>query len=48
MNLTDEEVELVNKWRNLPAKARENVIKVMDIFAELIRSQKEKKNEYRL
>ena len=36
MELTSKEIELITKWRQLPERARDNVIKVVELFDELI------------
>ena len=39
MELTQKEIVLIEKWRKLPEHAQENVIKVVELFDELIRSK---------
>ncbi len=39
MDLTQKEIVLIEKWRKLPEHAQENVIKVVELFDELIRSK---------
>lgn len=38
MELTSKEIELISKWRQLPAHARDNVIKVVELFDELVQN----------
>ena len=39
MELTCKEMELIDKWHHLPEYAQENVIKVVELFTELIQSK---------
>ena len=39
MELTQKEIELIEKWRKLPEHVQDNVIKVVELFDELIRSK---------